>query len=430
MNIGFVCSEYFSSREINGNLIPTSAHGGFGFLTRAKAEFLASLGHTVHVFTYSSNFYYGKKGSFELIENGVKIHLVPERERVGRSMISTGLNYLLNKPKENGNFLSVINKEELQILQFEDTPTTLLLANIASLPKILVFQDPFDYYDINLLIDSDHNYRRLLEDNNDPYIVKKEDEKFHNQIIINFLHKKNFVKPIREIIDHSKFRSVFAEADFIGTKVKKMFSLNYTPLTIRNPVELYENCWEKTRIPSFVWVGRWDPQKRVDTMLRVASELPEYDFYLIGTATEGANDYALIEKHLIEKFSKYSNIHILGFIDEFTKRERIGRSWALINTSIREGLPITFLEAMAEGTPIVSYVDPDSYVSRFGIKVNYSIESFKEGIERSVQEKLYERIGEKEREFIRREHEISVVMKRHNDIYKDILGDKINEKNQ
>lgn len=427
MNIGFVCSEYFSYGEKNGKLTPTSAHGGFGFLTRTKAEYLALLGHDVHVFTYASSFDYERNASDAFEENGVKIHLIPERERVGKNSISTGLNYILSSPKENKYFKETVDKEDIQILQFEDTPTSLLMSETNRAQKILVFQDPFDYYDTNLLIDSERHYLNLLNDGRQFYTIKQKGS-FSHEIAINLLHKKNFVSPVRRIVEKSSLLSIFTEADFIGTKVKDLFNLPYTPKTLRNPINIFQEVREKTEKPSFVWVARWDPQKRPDTMLYIASKLSKYDFYMIGTATRGSRSYISVEERLSSEFSKYPNIHILGFIDEFAKREYIGKAWGLVNTSIREGLPITFLEALAEGTPIISYVDPDSYVSRFGIKVNYDLESFMQGIEQAVSERLFQKIGQDERSFVSHEHALDVVMNKHIQTYNNLEVQLLDEK--
>ena len=38
----------------------------------------------------------------------------------------------------------------------------------------------------------------------------------------------------------------------------------------------------------------------------------------------------------------------------------------MVNTSLREGLPTTFVEAAAHRTAILSFTDPDGYASRFG----------------------------------------------------------------
>ena len=421
MRIGLVCAEYFDSRIKNGKVVPTSAHGGFGFLTKLKAEWLAENGHDVHVFTYTSSYDYEERSSKEFIQNGVNVHLIQQNEIVKSNIIYTGINAMFHKPKADEQFKEIVKRSGIQILQFEDTPTSMMLSYLPALPNLLIFQDPFDFYDTNLLIDSERNYFNNLNGKLLEYRMREHGESFPNEIFVNFLQRKNFIKPMKRLITKSKSLKIFTEADFIGQKVQKMFNLAFVPETIRNPIAIASQSKVKSSKPSFVWVGRWDPQKRPDTMLMCASELPEYDFYMIGTATRGARDYVSVEKKLIEKFSKYSNIHILGFIDEVTKRDFIGRSWALVNTSVREGLPITFLEALAEGTPIVSYVDPDSYATKFGVKVDYTIESFKKGIEKIVGEKLFEKIGAKEREFARKEHDIGIIMNRHLDIYNNML---------
>jgi glycosyltransferase involved in cell wall biosynthesis len=45
------------------------------------------------------------------------------------------------------------------------------------------------------------------------------------------------------------------------------------------------------------------------------------------------------------------------------------KSWALVNTSAREGMPYTFLEAAAWGCAILSELDPDGFAKRFGYRV-------------------------------------------------------------
>lgn len=84
-------------------------------------------------------------------------------------------------------------------------------------------------------------------------------------------------------------------------------------------------------------------------------------------------------------------------------------------------MPITFLEALAEGTPIVSYVDPDGYVTKFGIKTDYNIDAFVSSIETAISERLYENIGCMEREYALKEHDVNIVMDKHIQLYKQIL---------
>jgi hypothetical protein len=44
----------------------------------------------------------------------------------------------------------------------------------------------------------------------------------------------------------------------------------------------------------------------------------------------------------------------------------LGKSWILVNTAAREGLPNAFIEAAAHQCAILSAVDPDGFSSQFG----------------------------------------------------------------
>lgn len=46
----------------------------------------------------------------------------------------------------------------------------------------------------------------------------------------------------------------------------------------------------------------------------------------------------------------------------------MGESWVLVNTSLREGLPTTFLEAAAHRTAVLSVTDPDHFASAYGAR--------------------------------------------------------------
>ena len=61
------------------------------------------------------------------------------------------------------------------------------------------------------------------------------------------------------------------------------------------------------------------------------------------------------------------NLHFTGHLEGEEKFRHIKDAKILINTSIHEALPVTFLEALACGTLLVSCQDPDGMTSRFGI---------------------------------------------------------------
>jgi len=419
LRIGFVCNEYFHLDEINGKFKPSNAHGGFGFLTRVKAEYLAEHGYDVHVFIPGENF---QNNSMETkIINKVQVHTY-RTDYDKRSFIGKAIREIKGLT-QNPDLEKYFNEIKLDILQSEDTPPSDILINKSlNIPFIMVFQDPFDYYDLNLLYDSEQNYLNIPKSGILGYKIKSHDYKFKNAFLINMAHRKNFIKPMhRFLTSDNKIINNYAEAKFIANKSKEMFNPDKIPGLLLNPIKMYDIKREKFENPIICWVARWDPQKRPDMALLIARKMPDVNFIMIGTATKNSKNYQEVEDYLKKEFSQLKNLTIMGFVSEEKKREIIGKSWGLLNTSIREGLPITFLEAMAEGTPIISYVDPDMYASRFGIKVDYNIDSFRQGIEKAVTEKLYDKIGNKEREYILKEHELEVVMNKHLQIYEKIL---------
>ena len=113
---------------------------------------------------------------------------------------------------------------------------------------------------------------------------------------------------------------------------------------------------------SVLWVGRLSPEKRPDRFLDLAAACPDLHFDLVGPGNGG--DYA---QAIIGRAQTLPNVTVHGAI----ARERVGefyrRAACLCSTSEFEGFPNTFLEAWAQGVPIVSTVDPDGLIARRGL---------------------------------------------------------------
>jgi glycosyltransferase involved in cell wall biosynthesis len=109
-----------------------------------------------------------------------------------------------------------------------------------------------------------------------------------------------------------------------------------------------------------VWLGRLDPVKRPWLALEVAKRLPEIQFYFLGCAHEKVSPY------IIYPYQELPNVHMMGHHSDGMKLDLLKRCKLLINSSIHEAIPISFLEAMAYGTLIVSCQNPDAIVERFG----------------------------------------------------------------
>ncbi len=114
----------------------------------------------------------------------------------------------------------------------------------------------------------------------------------------------------------------------------------------------------KADTPTVCFLARWDPQKRVEVFFELAEMFPEVEFIAMGRSHDIEADARL------RKWCEgIPNLSCPGFVSEEEKSRILEKSWALVNTSVREALPISFLEALAHETPILSGEDPDGLTS-------------------------------------------------------------------
>ena len=124
--------------------------------------------------------------------------------------------------------------------------------------------------------------------------------------------------------------------------------------------------------PTLTFIARWDKRKRPWIFLDLAKEFPDYQFVAIGQGSASAE--AGFDAELRNRYRGISNLDMPGLINRFHQPERMHQilsdTWVFVSTAVREGLPLTFLEAAAYGCPIVSRVDPDQFATRFGRQVH------------------------------------------------------------
>lgn len=112
-----------------------------------------------------------------------------------------------------------------------------------------------------------------------------------------------------------------------------------------------------------IFLGRIDSVKRGWIFCEIAKRMPRYNFYVLGASTN------LIEKNknsIIQKYANVKNLHFVGHVDGNEKKEYLRSAKILVNTSIHEALPISFLEAFSYGIIVISNQNPDNLVSTYG----------------------------------------------------------------
>jgi glycosyltransferase involved in cell wall biosynthesis len=115
---------------------------------------------------------------------------------------------------------------------------------------------------------------------------------------------------------------------------------------------------------NYVVVGELSVRKGLPILLQIVTECPDEIFEIIGPPTdnEGVKAFDILKS--------LRNTVMWGRLDNAKTRELIAHSKALVNTSLVEGFPNTFLEAWCIGKPVISFnVDPDGVIAKYNLGV-------------------------------------------------------------
>ena len=207
----------------------------------------------------------------------------------------------------------------------------------------------------------------------------------------------------------------FVAAECLNPRIQRIYgfeeSLRALPTPIRVPDEV-----AKSPRPLVTFVGRLDRRKRPERFLRLASRFPDVSFVIVGAGQDRE-----FERALRRDFAHLSNVDFYGFVDQFLSDELsdlLGRTWILVNTSVREGLPTSILEALAHRCAILSYVNPDRIAERFGYHA--AGEDFSKGLAWLLEEDRWRDLGEDGHRYVRDSFDLDRSVDRHVEIYRQL----------
>lgn len=421
MRIGIISKEYFGLKNAS-KMVPMTIHGGFGFLARKKAEEFVRMGHEVHVFVPRFAFDGDNRNNLELELNGVNIHFFETLynglykntlgETLKRTMFSLG--------RDRG-FYRALEDYPVDVYLSEDPSERSARVVKSGHPHIGILQDPFDDIDFMILKTAGEDY--LHGDYKNPRFTTENYLRTRNRVRygLNYTSGRNSNLRTGKYARSTDSKTLFSEASFISEKARIIFSLKFSPGTLLNPIDVEQEIPEKSSHPVVTWLARWDQQKRPDVALWVARDMPEVDFYFIGAAS-GVPALEDKQRSLMKAYEKYDHIHFMNFISEEDKQEILGKSWILLNTSVREGLPISFLEAGGKGCAIVSSVNPDYYSSKFGSFVEKG--EFSSTIRSLIKGEECFELGKKAHKQMLDHHQTTVVMQENISALKRVLNEK------
>jgi len=208
---------------------------------------------------------------------------------------------------------------------------------------------------------------------------------------------------------------VFCQAKYIRPKVRELYGLEADPVFLPNPVEVPRGRPAKADRPTMCFLGRFDREKRPELFFELAKEFPGVRFVAAGEAHDAARD-----RRLRERYGGRVNLELPGFLDGDEKSSVLGESWALVNTSVSECLPVSFLEAAAHGCAILSFHDPDGFTSNFGYHAPEG--GLGEGVRWLLEGDRWRALGERGHEYVSRVHERERVLDLHLEVYEALLG--------
>ena len=214
---------------------------------------------------------------------------------------------------------------------------------------------------------------------------------------------------------YNKSRIKFiSQAYCLKQKAIDLYNLDKNvPITyMPNPIVVDDNFDVKTykKENKIIFLGRLEDVKRGWLFCEIAKKLPEYEFHVLGKANISK------EKNLevFEKYKDIPNLHFEGLVVGEQKKQFLKDAKILINTSIHEALPVSFLEALSYGVCLVSNRNPDSLTERFGIwtgdvlgngfdKVDLYVDAVKKIME---DEEYRQNVAENAREYVSQNHSI------------------------
>ena len=159
------------------------------------------------------------------------------------------------------------------------------------------------------------------------------------------------------------------QGHFLNEKAIDLYDLdcNVEIEYLPNPIDIDPNYIYsyKNKENIIIFLGRIESVKRGWLFCEIAKKMPQYQFYVLGKTSRDDGENSKI----IQPYLELPNLHFAGHVDGEVKASYLKRAKILINTSIHEALPISFLEALSYGVLIVSNRNPENLTEKFGVHV-------------------------------------------------------------
>jgi len=220
---------------------------------------------------------------------------------------------------------------------------------------------------------------------------------------------------------HNAVRSAdrwLAASKMLISKARKKYWLRDDPQFLASPIPFAETV-QKSERPLVCFVARLDRIKRPHIFFELAGQFPEVDF-----VAAGAGQNSSFEAQLRTRYASLPNLELRGFVDQFDGSELsdlLSKSWILVNTSLKEALPTSFVEAAGHGCAILSELDPDGFSSNFGYYITDG--DYAAGLRSLLSDGNWREKGRMGRQYCRETFAVDTSIKNHLNIYESLLAE-------
>lgn len=177
---------------------------------------------------------------------------------------------------------------------------------------------------------------------------------------------------------------------------------------------------------TILWMARMDRWKQPELFLDLAARMPDRSFVMVCPASETE---PVDPDMLRTRMAGLPNLRWLPGLPFDEAARLFGEAMLFVNTSQAEGFPNTFLQAMAAGTPIVSWaVDPERVLARhrIGACADQDWTAFEQAVRLFCADaELRERWGENGQRYVRAHHDPAAIAGEYAELFLSLGEDRM-----
>lgn len=216
--------------------------------------------------------------------------------------------------------------------------------------------------------------------------------------------------------------AIIVQSEFQKRMLKKNFGKDSTVIKMPFPLT-QRGVPEKSEPPVVLWVGAMAEVKQPELLMKLAEALPEAKFQMVGGPSANRELYDQIGASA----RTISNLELAGFVPFDKVDDYFRRASILVNTSMFEGFPNSFIQAWMHYTPVVSLnSDPDEIICQHRLGFHSrTFPQLTQDVKRLLADMpLCREMGENGRRYVEENHDISNIIKQYIEVFNRLVKPK------